>query len=102
VSAVAVVGVALAAVPPIGWTHLWIWLPLLAVAVWHECRDTVARAIAVAAGVVATVPLAAPLVVAADAPPWVRIVSGAYVIATCALVAGVLAVRVRPAVPSAS
>ncbi|MCA0328440.1 MAG: DUF2029 domain-containing protein [Actinobacteria bacterium] len=102
VSAVAVVGVASAAVPPIGWTHLWIWLPLLAVAVWHECRDTVARAIAVAAGVVATVPLAAPLVVAADAPPWVRIVSGAYVIATCALVAGVLAVRVRPAVPSAS
>lgn len=97
VTAVAVVGVASAAVPPIGWTHLWIWLPLLAVAAWHECRDAVVRGTALAAGVVATVPLAAPLVVAPDAPGWVRAASGAYVIVTCAVVAAVIAVRVRPA-----
>lgn len=95
VSAVAVIGVATAAAAPVGWTHQWVWLPVLVVAVVAEVGGRAVTAWAWAAGVVALVPLleAYREVLPTD-PLLARLVSGAYlVVVTGLVVAAVRATR---------
>lgn len=100
VSAVAVVGVATAAAAPIGWTHQWVWLPVLLVAVVVELPARAVRGWAWAAGAVALVPLVeAWLEVPPTAPLPARVLSGAYLMMTAGVVAAAALAARRPAAP---
>jgi len=87
VTAVAVVGVATAAAAPVGWTHQWVWLPVLVVAVVAEIGGRAVTAWAWGTGVLALVPLLETYreVLPTD-PLAARLVSGPYLVATAGLV----------------
>lgn len=97
VSAVAVVGVATAAAAPVGWTHQWVWLPVLVVAVVAEVGGRSVRGWAWAVGIVALVPLleAYRVVLPTDAL-WARAASGAYLVVTVGLVVAAARTVRRP------
>lgn len=86
------IGVATAAAAPVGWTHQWVWLPVLVVAVVAEMGGRAVTAWAWPTGIVALVPmLEAYREVLPTDPLLARLASGAYLVAVTGLV--VAAVR---------
>jgi alpha-1,2-mannosyltransferase len=96
VTALAVVGVATAATPAIGWSHQWVWFPLLIIAAWIEVGTRSVKFAAVIAAGVVTFPLGVlPRFIEPDDWLLARVASGAYVMSAVVLIGLVIGVLIR-------
>jgi hypothetical protein len=96
VTALAVVGVATAATPAIGWSHQWVWFPLLIIAAWIEVGTRSVKLAAVIAAGVVTFPLGVlPRFIEPDDWLLARVASGAYVMSAVVLIGLVIGVLIR-------